>query len=121
MAEKKRKEEEEKCLELIKERQKLARKVKKDAEKEAKKSAKKAAKIEKKRASEEGNFYAGFSEAAIKMEKDDNNRPASEPEHEEDAPTTYPSIFKPSFEEIPFQEQKGMDIISKSMFRFGMK
>eukprot|EP00088_Acartia_fossae_P005675 TRINITY_DN1255_c0_g2_i2.p1 TRINITY_DN1255_c0_g2~~TRINITY_DN1255_c0_g2_i2.p1 ORF type:complete len:1840 (-),score=597.38 TRINITY_DN1255_c0_g2_i2:454-5973(-) len=104
MAEKKRKEEEEKCVELIKERQRLARKVKKESEKAQKKAAKDESK--KKRDSEE-NFYAGFNEAALKMEEADApaSRPASE--EQEDAPTTYPAIFKPSFAEIPFTEQVG--------------
>ena len=56
------------------------------------------------------NFFIGFNEAALKMEEADApaTRPASE--EQEDAPTTYPAIFKPSFAEIPFTEQVGKHI-----------
>ena len=74
MAEKRRKEEEEKCLEQIKLRQKLARKVKKEAERAARKTAKEVRRKARKEVAEgvggrgENAFYAGFTAAMARGE-----------------------------------------------------
>ena len=102
MTEKKRKEDEEKCLTMIKERQKMARKVKKEAEKRDKKQAKIEAKKEKEQADEEasygdgdeGGFYNGFQDALGRMQalQEDDSCP---PEIKENP-------FMSSFAEVPF-------------------
>ena len=104
MAEKRHKEEEEKCLELIKQRQKLARKVKKESEKAARKAAKEEAKKREKE-DENRSFYAGFPEP-------EDRKRFTEAESEEEKeevkqntgfnpfqPVSYP-VFKSSFAEV---------------------
>ena len=114
MAEKKRKEEEEKCLEHIKQRQKFARKVKKEAEKAEKKKAKEEEK--KKKVKEEAGddgFYAGFTEAMIKTEAEAEKSalPAWEP-------VSYPPIFKSSFSELPTPVETGIKRGSSKLTSF---
>merc|ERR1712037_732651 len=83
MDEKRKKEQEEQCLNAIKERQKMARKVKKQAEKEAKKAEKLKAKEEKEEEASEdvfygsgdGGFYNGFEDALGRMQSlQENNQ-----------------------------------------------
>ena len=99
MAEKRRREEEEKCLENIKQRQKLARKVKKESEKAAKKASK------EKKKEPENSFYAGYNGAAVKAEEEDQLIPARMYEEEDPkiksewVPAEQP-VFKPSFSEV---------------------
>jgi len=105
MAEKKRKEEEEKCINEIKNRQKMARKVKKESER----AAKRAAKEKKKEAKSKGpseertndGFYSGLNTmdlAMAKMEEETNKILfQTQPENQ----------FKSSFAEVPFVPEDG--------------
>eukprot|EP00091_Calanus_sinicus_P017171 TRINITY_DN37003_c0_g1_i1.p1 TRINITY_DN37003_c0_g1~~TRINITY_DN37003_c0_g1_i1.p1 ORF type:complete len:119 (+),score=47.52 TRINITY_DN37003_c0_g1_i1:589-945(+) len=73
MAEKKRKEEEEKCIGEIKNRQKMARKVKKESEKAAKRAAKEKKRESKSKGQSEertnDGFYNGLDTMDIAMAK----------------------------------------------------
>ncbi len=108
MAEKRRKEEEEKCLEQIKLRQKLARKVKREAERAARKAAKEARRKARKEEGEggaggENAFYAGFTAAMARGEEGlagpigGGGGSPPRPVH----------VFKSSFAEVPYVEDQG--------------
>ena len=101
MDEKKKKEQEEQCLNAIKERQKMARKVKKQAEKEAKRQEKLKAKEVKEEETEDGfygsgdgGFYNGFDDALGRMQSLQENNQL--PEEAKENP------FMSSFNEVPF-------------------
>ena len=104
MAEKKRKEEEEKCIQEIKNRQKMARKVKKESERAAKRAAKKEKKTKSKGNSEEKDdgFYTGLN-----MESDIRRM------EEEEAKLLHQHHlemqFKSSFAEVPFVSEGATD------------
>merc|ERR1712130_4749 len=105
MDEKRRKEQEEQCLNAIKERQKMARKVKKQAEKEAKKAEKLKAKEEKEEMSEEeggdGGFYNGFVDALGRMQSLQENNQL--PDEVKENP------FMSSFNEVPFVPEENVE------------
>ena len=103
MAEKKRKEEEEKCINEIKNRQRLARKVKKESEKALKRAEKEEKKRVKAESEEMGNdgFYNGVSgmmDTMVKMEEEENKFLFHQ--HMENQ-------FKSSFAEVPFVPEEG--------------
>jgi len=107
MAEKRRKEEEEKCLEQIKLRQKLARKVKKEAERAAKKAAKEARRKARKEESEGGGenaFYAGFTAA---MARGDEGLAGPPGGGGSGSPPRPVHVFKPAFSELPYSVIQG--------------
>merc|ERR1712223_640308 len=92
---------EEQCLNAIKERQKMARKVKKQAEKEAKRQEKLKAKEVKEEETEDGfygsgdgGFYNGFDDALGRMQSLQENNQL--PEEAKENP------FMSSFNEVPF-------------------
>ena len=108
MEEKRRKEQEEQCLNAIKERQKMARKVKKQAEKEAKKAEKLKAKEEKEEATEDvfygsgdGGFYNGFEDALGRMQSLQENNQL--PDEVKENP------FMSSFNEVPFVPEENAE------------
>merc|ERR1712106_926504 len=106
MAEKKRKEEEEKCIGEIKNRQKMARKVKKESEKAAKRAAKEKKRESKSKGHSEertnDGFYNGLDTMDIAMAKmeEETNRILFQTQ-----PTENP--FKSSFAEVPFVAEDG--------------
>jgi hypothetical protein len=107
MAEKRRKEEEEKCLEQIKLRQKLARKVKKEAERAARKAAKEARRKARKEEGEGGGgnaFYAGFTAAMARGEEG-----LAGPLGGGGGGSPPPPVpaFKPAFSEEPYMLDQG--------------
>lgn len=111
MGEKKRKEDEEKCLQSLKEKQKIARKVKKESEKAAKRMAKQKAKEAEEKGEEAeneeepygdngvGNFYNGFTDALGRMQALQENFEI--PEEPKNIP------FMSSFAEVPFVPEGG--------------
>merc|ERR1712032_1580059 len=108
MEEKRRKEQEEQCLNTIKERQKMARKVKKQAEKEAKKAEKLKAKEEKEEVTEDvfygsgdGGFYNGFEDALGRMQSLQENNQL--PDEVKENP------FMSSFNEVPFVPEENAE------------
>ncbi len=108
MAEKRRKEEEEKCLEQIKLRQKLARKVKKEAERAARKAAKEARRKARKEEGEGGGgnaFYAGFTAAMARGEEGLAGPPGGGGGMGSPPPPV--PAFKPAFSEEPYMLDQG--------------
>jgi hypothetical protein len=108
MAEKRRKEEEEKCLEQIKLRQKLARKVKKEAERAARKAAKEARRKARKEEGEGGGgnaFYAGFTAAMARGEEGLAGPPGGGGGGGSPPPPV--PAFKPAFSEEPYMLDQG--------------
>jgi len=107
MAEKKRREEEEKCIQEIEKRQKLARKVKKESEKAARKAAKEAERESKiKEEENEGDgFYSGFHNLAQHM--GDPNLPQWIPADAQDQINPFKSG---TFAEVPFVPEEGANI-----------
>ena len=111
MIEKKKKEDEEKCLMAIKERQKMARRVKRQAEKLEKKEAKLKAKEERDAEEEEqandgfyggggdGGFYNGFEDALGRMQSLEQNN---------ELPEDAAKPFMSSFNEVPFVAEEGV-------------
>merc|ERR550539_2082217 len=97
MAEKKRKEEEEKCIQEIKNRQKMARKVKKESERALKRAAKKEKKTKSKGNSEEKDdgFYTGINMDSDIRRMEEEEAKMMHQQHLE-------MQFKSSFAEIPF-------------------
>jgi len=124
MAEKKRREEEEKCIQEIEKRQKLARKVKKESEKAAKKAAKEAKRESKSKEAEneDDGFYGGFHNMSQHM--GDPNLPqwiAADAEDEinpfksgtfAEVPfvTEENAVQEPGMEENPYQEIENNDM-----------
>jgi len=106
MAEKKRKEEQEKCIGEIKNRQKMARKVKKESEKAAKRAAKEKKRESKsKGVSEErtnDGFYNGLDTMDLAMAKmeEETNKILFQTQPSENQ-------FKSSFAEVPFVPEDG--------------
>jgi len=106
MAEKKRKEEEEKCIGEIKNRQKMARKVKKESERAAKRAAKEKKRESKsKGVSEErtnDGFYNGLDTMDLAMAKmeEETNKILFQTQPSENQ-------FKSSFAEVPFVPEDG--------------
>ena len=104
MAEKKRKEEEEKCIQEIKNRQKMARKVKKESERAAKRAAKKEKKAKSKANSEEKDdgFYTGINMESDIRRMEEEEAKMLQQHHLE-------MQFKSSFAEVPFVAEGAPD------------
>ena len=104
MAEKKRKEEEEKCIQEIKNRQKMARKVKKESERALKRAAKKEKKAKSKGNSEEKDdgFYTGINMDSDIRRMEEEEAKMMHQQHLE-------MQFKSSFAEIPFVAEGAPD------------
>eukprot|EP00090_Calanus_glacialis_P034363 TRINITY_DN5765_c0_g1_i1.p1 TRINITY_DN5765_c0_g1~~TRINITY_DN5765_c0_g1_i1.p1 ORF type:complete len:1490 (+),score=607.25 TRINITY_DN5765_c0_g1_i1:212-4471(+) len=106
MAEKKRKEEEEKCIGEIKNRQKMARKVKKESERAAKRAAKEKKRESKSKGHSEertnDGFYNGLDTMDIAMAKmeEETNKILFQSLPQENP-------FKSSFAEVPFVPEEG--------------